>query len=298
MTKDSLVSVIIPFLNTEPYLQEAIESVLAQTYQNWELILVDDGSTDGSTSIARKYAEQYPKILYLEHEGHQNRGATVSRNLGLQDAGGEYIALLDADDVWLPMKLEQQVAIMEAYPQAGMVYGKSQYWYSWTKKSEDAQRDCIPDLEVQTETLFEPPMLMTLCHPLGEGCAPPPSDVLFRRGILGKIGGFEDEFQGIYQLYEDQAFLTKIYLHESVFVSSQYWDKYRIHSASCSSSVNRGNHYDEVRLFYLNWLKKYLTDQGIKDYQVQRALRKAFFPYHYPTLYKLQKHFNYFLSFS
>src|SRR5919198_1004258 len=104
-----LVSAIIIFLNAERFIQEAIESVFAQTYDAWELLLVDDGSTDGSTAIARRYAEQHPgKVRYLEHNGHQNRGKSASRNLAIRNCTGEYIAFLDADDVWLPRKLEQQ----------------------------------------------------------------------------------------------------------------------------------------------------------------------------------------------
>src|SRR5215211_6343875 len=108
-----LVSVVIPFLNAERFIQEAIESVFAQTYDNWELLLVDDGSNDGSTRIALEYAERNSgRVRYLQHPGHRNRGVSASRNLGISSARGEYIAFLDADDVWLPHKLEQQVEIL------------------------------------------------------------------------------------------------------------------------------------------------------------------------------------------
>ncbi|MHC5074529.1 MAG: glycosyltransferase family 2 protein, partial [Planctomycetota bacterium] len=133
MSDKHLVSCIIIFFNAEKFLEEAIESVFAQTYKNWELLLVDDGSTDSSTAIAHNYIEQYPeKIRYLEHEGHQNRGMSATRNLGIYNAKGEYIAFLDADDIWLPYKLEQQIPILVSHAQAGMLYGSSYYWYSWT----------------------------------------------------------------------------------------------------------------------------------------------------------------------
>src|SRR5918994_2063107 len=105
MSGKSLVSCIVIFLDEERFIEEAIKSVFAQTYENWELLLVDDGSTDGSTQIALRYAERHPgKVRYLEHPGHQNRGMSASRNLGISQAKGEYVALLDADDVWLPHK--------------------------------------------------------------------------------------------------------------------------------------------------------------------------------------------------
>src|SRR5215207_11709928 len=110
MTSKLLVSSVMIFLNAEKFIEEAIESVFAQTYDNSELLLVDDGSTDDSTQIALRYAERDPeKVRYLEHPGHRNRGMSASRNLGVSHAEGEYVAFLDADDVWLPYKLQRQV---------------------------------------------------------------------------------------------------------------------------------------------------------------------------------------------
>src|SRR5215203_3938514 len=138
MTSKLLVSSVMIFLNAEKFIEEAIESVFAQTYDNWELLLVDDGSSDDSSQIALRYAERYPeRVRYLEHPGHQNRGMSASRNLGVSQAKGEYIALLDADDVWLPRTLEQQAIILDSHPEAGMVYGSAQYWYGWTGDPED-----------------------------------------------------------------------------------------------------------------------------------------------------------------
>lgn len=291
MSIKDLVSCIVIFFNGEEFLKEAIESILAQTYDHWELLLADDGSTDGSTAIAQHFANQYPeKIRYLEHKGHQNCGMSATRNLGIRHAIGEYIAFLDADDVWLPHKLEQQVAIMQSQPEAGMVYGKSLYWSSWTGKAEDVDRDYIPSGYVKPDTLYRPPVLLTLCYPLGKAVPPPPTDILLRREVVGQLGGFESGFQTVYQLYEDQAFFTKLYLHAPVFVSDRCWDKYRIHPSSCSSVVNKGGHYDTVRLFYLNWAKQYLIDQNIDDPEIWDALNKAFFPYHRPILGKLQNY--------
>src|ERR687898_692015 len=139
-----LVSVIIIFLDAQRFIREAIESVFGQTYSNWELLLVDDGSTDAGTDIALHYAGRYPqKVRYLEHPGHQNRGMSASRNLGIRHARGEYVAFLDADDVWLARNLEQQVTTLGAHPEAGMVYGNTQYWYNWTGDPRDVQRDFV-----------------------------------------------------------------------------------------------------------------------------------------------------------
>src|SRR5690242_13625262 len=100
MTKqaaEARVSVITIFLNGEQFLDQAIESVICQTFTDWELLLVDDGSTDGSTKIAKDYAARHPeRIRYFEHPGHINRGMSAARNVGIANARGEYLAFIDA----------------------------------------------------------------------------------------------------------------------------------------------------------------------------------------------------------
>ena len=113
------VSVIIPTYNCQTYIAEAVESVLAQTYQDFELIVIDDGSTDNTRQVLEPYLD---RIIYLYQE---NQGESVARNRGIQVAQGEYIAFLDSDDLWLLHKLERQVAVMDALPEAVLVYSYS-----------------------------------------------------------------------------------------------------------------------------------------------------------------------------
>jgi glycosyltransferase involved in cell wall biosynthesis len=275
MSNKPLISSIITFLNSEEFIEEAIESVLAQTHSNLELLLVDDGSTDDSTQIALRYAERFPeKVRYLEHAEHENRGAAASRNLGLSNARGEYIALLDSDDVWWAHKLEEQLAILDSHPEAGMVYGQSQYWRSWTMNSEDAHRDHVPKLGVQTDTLFEPPALSILLYPLGNNTAPCPSDLLLRRETVERVGGFEEAFRGMYQLYDDQTFLAKVYLNVPVFVASKCWDRYRQHPEQCVSMVYKAGQYHSVRLAFLQWLAEYFYAQGVEHTELWKLLQE------------------------
>ena len=285
MTTNPLVSVITPFLNAKNFLAETIESVLAQTYDNWELLLIDDRSTDGTTEIALRYAKAYPsRIRYVHHAGHENKGQCASRNEGIRQSTGEYVAFLDHDDVWLPHKLEQQVAIMLSETRAGMVYGNTQYWRSWTGTPEDAAADYVPELSVPPGTLVEPPRLLLASHPLGTGSAPCTGSLLLRKAAVERVGGFEESFRGRYMLYEDQAFLVKVYLREFVFVAGECWDKYRLHQDSAMAVVMRAGHHDEARLFFLNWFERYLIDQEIRDADVWKALNAALRPYRHPTL--------------
>ena len=108
---DSLVSIITPCYNGEKYVAHTIRSVLAQTYENWELIIVDDGSTDGSASIIRSFAQTDSRIRFIRQE---NAGSAAARNAGIRAARGRFLALLDADDVWEPEFLAEQLEFMKA----------------------------------------------------------------------------------------------------------------------------------------------------------------------------------------
>ncbi len=278
------VSVVIIFLNGERYLDEAIASVVAQSFHDWELILVDDGSTDASTAIALTWVERDPsRIRYLDHDGHANRGMSASRNAGLRLTRGEFVAFLDADDVWLPHKLARQVDIMAAPPGPDMVYGATEYWYSWTGAAVDLAHDHVPELGVVADTRYPARTLTSLLHPLGSGTAPCPSDLMVRRDFANRIGGFEERFVGDHQLFEDQAFLAKVYLHGEVHVSSETWDRYRIHPDSCSSSVAARGKYGMVRADFLNWLASYLQEGTIHEPVIDGALAAALISVPGPT---------------
>jgi glycosyltransferase involved in cell wall biosynthesis len=279
MSKTALVSIITSFLNTEQFLEESIQSALAQTYQNWELLLVDDGSTDRSTEIAKRYVSLYPeKVRYLEHENHQNRGLSASHNFGIRQAKGTYIAFLDADDVWLPEKLENQVKILNSQPEAAMLYGASIYWYSWTGNPEDAQRDFIwDDFGVEPNRLFQPPSLLIIL--LRDGKIPCPISVLVRREAIEHLGGFEESFR----TFTDQVFYTKICLNAPVFVSSGCWEKYRQNPNSlCADMKKQGTTYS-IRIKYLNWVEQYLIDQGFKNTEVWDVLQRVLWRYRRPV---------------
>ncbi len=272
MADRPLVSAIVIFLNEERFLSEAIQSVFAQTYDNWELLLVDDGSTDGSTEIARTWARQYPQqVHYLEHEGRQNRGMSAARNLGIRHARGQYVAFLDGDDVWLPEKLARQTSLLAARPEAAMVYGPTRYWHTWPGSDVDGS-DFTPPLDVAGNSLYQPGELLTALYPLGPGQAPCMCSLLIRRDVLLRIGGFEERFAGF---FEDQAFLVKVYLNERVFVSTECWDKYRIHANSCSADVARRGAHGEYRRAFLEWLRTYFIDQHVQDENVWRAFNAA-----------------------
>lgn len=285
MSNKPLVSVITIFWNEEKFIEEAIESVFAQTYDNWELLLVDDASTDGSAAIARRYADQHSeKVYYLEHEGRQNRGMSASRNLGVRHAKGKYIAFLDGDDVWLPNKLEQQVAILESQPEAAMLYGRTQFWYSWTGDAESLKKgDHLTRLGIKSNTLVKPPNLLKLFLQ-DESTKASSSSVLIKREVFEKIGEFEETFR---DLYSDMVFYTKVYLQEPVFVAGSCWDRSRHHSKNSSIiSVKTGKIYSEPQNF-LKWVEQYLLERNVKDTEIWQALQSQLWACQHPILFRL-----------
>jgi glycosyltransferase involved in cell wall biosynthesis len=282
MSSRPLVSVVIIFFNAERFLREAIESVLAQSYPAWELLLVDDGSIDGSTLIARRYARERPeRVRCLEHAGHANHGMSASRNLGAHHARGTYIAFLDADDVWCAHTLEDQVALLEAHAGAAMVYGPIQWWYGWTGKSEDRERDRVERLGVPADTLIQPPRLLPRFL---RDKAAVPSGILVRRRIVEQVGGFEDSFRGE---YEDQVFCAKVCLTEPVFASARCWYRYRQHPDACVLTAQRTGATHAARLRFLSWLAAYLTEQKIRERGVWRALQLEFWRYRHPVAFRM-----------
>jgi len=169
-----LVSVVIPAYNGQEFIREAIESALAQTYRPIEILVIDDGSP---VSMKEAVAGFGPEVRYLRQE---NGGTASARNLGWRSAGGEFIALLDQDDLWLPQKLERQVPRFAEDPRIGLVAGWMEVFDTVTGEPKGT---------------YEPPEEMTVHDMLGHEL-PPVQTMIFRKSALEKIGGFDASMRG------------------------------------------------------------------------------------------------------
>jgi glycosyltransferase involved in cell wall biosynthesis len=168
------VSVIIPTYNRASLLRHAIESVLGQTYDDYELIIVDDGSTDNTAEVVARNSSD--KIIYVHQ---QNRGRSAARNHGIRIATGEYIAFLDSDDMFLSAKLESQVKVLDDNPAIGLVYSHA--------KNVDENGDFLAyhyegdfSGRIYPEMLFIKNNLITT------------PTVMVRASILSEVGGFDE----------------------------------------------------------------------------------------------------------
>ncbi len=170
-----LVSVVIPAYNAANFLNETIESVIFQTYPNWELIIVDDGSTDTTADIAKNYAQKDSRIRYVFQT---NQKMASARNTGIRQAIGKYIAFLDADNLFLKNKLEDQVAFMESHPECGVSYAKIHYFYG-----SDASILYKNDQPQFSGNIFDKVLPQNFINVL---------TVLVRKDFFDKFGAFEE----------------------------------------------------------------------------------------------------------
>jgi glycosyltransferase involved in cell wall biosynthesis len=279
------VSVVLPFLDASRFMRECIDAVIAQTYPHWELVLVDDGSSDDSTAIAREYARRFPeRVRCIEHPGHENRGISASRNLGLRHARGEFIAELDADDVWLPDKLARLVPELETNPDVGMVYGNSLWWYGWTGEPADAARDHLPVMEPTTRPASGTEVLLRQLR--GKTASPCPCAVLLRKSVVEQVGGSEEQFRGT---HEDIVLYAKLLIAAPVIVLDGWWDRYRCYTkpgTSVTEIAKQQGTLVDTHQRYLRWLEAYLVEHGLADSQHRRLVRQSIQRLRFPRVHR------------
>ena len=200
---DQSVSVLIPVYNGERYLAEAIRSVLDQTHPPAELIVVDDGSTDGSAQVAQGFAA----VRYVRQE---NAGQPAALNHGVELATGQFLAFLDADDVWVPDKLAVQLEAFESDPSLDMVFGHAQQFI-------EPETPAAVAAQLQSQRQVLPAHL--------------PSAMLIRREAFDRVGGFRSEWK-IGNVVDWYARATESGLKSRMLERVVY--KRRIHGANIS----------------------------------------------------------------
>ena len=227
------VSVIIPVYKVESYIADTVLSVLEQTYQNFELLLVDDGSPDRSVEVCKQFTDPRIKII------HQiNRGLAGARNTGIRHAQGDYLALLDGDDLWLPNKLEKHVDHLEKFPNVGVSFSPSEF---------------IDEAGISLGTYTKPklqqiePSDLLMDNPIGNGSA-----AILRRETMaaiafkGNLNGSEETFY--FDEYFRQAEDLDCWLRVAIQTEWQIagipdaLTLYRVNS--CGLSANLLNQFD------------------------------------------------------
>ena len=212
------VSVVIPACNQARYLAESIQSVLAQTYNDYEIIVVDDGSTDGTRAVVESLGNG---IRYVWQE---NQGLAGARNTGIREARGKYVALLDSDDAWLPSFLASMMSLVKANPDAAVFYCGVIYIDEWGCYLPQSGRTRILPPAQFYETLLRFNFLI-------------PSTIVMNLDVVVSAGSFDVAFRRL----QDWELWMRLLRQRHVFVGlDQCLVRYRIHTRSLSTDPNGG----------------------------------------------------------
>lgn len=250
------VSIVVPMYNAAKYIIETLESVRSQTYKNWELFVVDDGSSDASADIVNEYFSQHQGMgLLLSHPQKKNRGTSSSRNLGMEHANGELLCFLDADDVWDHNFLDSLIQVFEEYPQVSMAYCPALLWHTHQNRAKDK----IQRLGIKANRIVDSFLLFKLFL-IGHADTPSPSGIMIRRQALAEAGGWEVMFR---DMYDDQVLYSKLLLNGiNVYVKDECLYRYRQHDESLCHIAEKEKREPKSRKIYLEWLNQYLLEKG------------------------------------
>lgn len=260
-------SVVLIVRDGERFIAEAIASVQAQTMSAWELLVVDDGSSDSTHDIAASFASSDDRIRLCQHPGGANRGMSATRNLGLRESCGELVAFLDHDDRFEPAKLETMLGLLQAHPDAAAAAGPNLRWHSW--RGDAAERDVVQTFGDVRPGLLGPPGLLPAFLVRSEAT---PLGLVVRRSVAIELGGFEESFRG---MYEDQVFLARLTLRHPIAVTDAVLHRYRMHEASCVAATRRSGRDLAARRRFLDWLTDELDAAGVRESDPLRRVVRA-----------------------
>ena len=272
------VSVVIPVRNGKDYLQEALDSVLQQSFTDLELLLIDDGSTDDDYD---RYALQDTRIRVIHLTG---TGVSRARNVGMAQSRGELIAFLDADDVWFPGKLQAQVQYFDNHPDVGVVFGKFIRWHALPEGGFAPARSLIQD--ASRLTTAEPERSGWLYARLLKGLLVGMNTAVIRRSIYEAIGGFNESMrQG-----EDYDFWLKSSRISEMHSLNGSVALYRIHGASAMHILSEENHLANlIKIATLRWSTNSRTEDEITPHELKHRLGEAHFAHGYAHYWRGNK---------
>jgi len=236
------VSVIIPTYNRDWILKETIDSILAQDYKDFELIVVDDGSTDNTSEVLASY-ENDVRIFFQE-----NKGVSAARNRGIAESSGQFIAFLDSDDLWLPQKLSEQVEFFNQMPDA-LICQTEEVWIRNGRRVNPKKRHKKP-----SGMIFEPSL---------ELCLVSPSAVMIRRSLFDRVGRFDETLPAC----EDYDLWLRISC------------RFPVHLIDTPLIIKRGGHNDQLSSmvgldkFRIKAIKKIIENGRLADDQYRAAVK-------------------------
>jgi glycosyltransferase involved in cell wall biosynthesis len=259
----------VPFYNAEKFLEAAIASVLNQSYNNWELLLVNDGSTDNSQKIAKKYVDN-KKIFLLQHTNGENKGVSISRSLAINNSKGEFISFLDADDFYEDRKLEKNINVLNEFKEVILVHSAANFIGNSKKHGSFFNEFKFPKIN-EPYSFFDYDFLRKnhICN----------SSVMVKGKFLKKI---DNSFSHIFQ-YEDWINWILIAGHGQFFYIDEQLCNYRFHDNSSTSFLLHNpikSEYAKLEMLFI--LLHRVDDEKIKnkiEFELYYQLQKIFTSY-------------------
>lgn len=248
-----LVSIIIPAHNAEKYIQEAVDSALGQTYENIEVVVIDDGSTDGTKKVLELYVRDR-KIKYVYQE---NKGLAGARNAGIRNSKGEYVAFLDADDLFLPEKVAEQVKVLEENPDFDVCYCDLTHFIDSSPRKYYHHRYHYP-----SGNLFEPLLHRQFINPL---------TVFARRSVFEKFGFFDETLR---RSEDWDLWLRWSHAGVKFFYLDKPLAYYRIQSTGNLSSIESEPAMKEKNFFVFSRIGEKLSKEEWRKYDFSYVLKK------------------------
>lgn len=243
------VSVVIASYNHEKYVGECIRSALDQTYKDFEIVITDDGSSDGTVSVIRGFDD--PRIRLYTYGN--NRGACTAINNCIRKAAGEYIAVLNSDDAWEPTKLEKQVAYLDAHPEIGAVFTTATFVDESSTPILEEHYKYFHILEQENRSRYAWLKQFffdgnCLCHP----------SILIRRKCYADIGPYDERMANL----PDMDMWVRLCLKYDIYILNEKLVRFRIAADKSSAGADKLSHYIRIRFEYLQILDHYreITD--------------------------------------
>ena len=282
--KNPKISVIVASFNYEQYIGETLDSLVKQTYKNFEVIVVDDGSKDNSVNVIKKYVKKYHNVFLHRHHGGANRGLFETIKLGLEKSSGKYIAFCESDDYWLPNNLEEKVKVINEYNSPKIIYNNVKLFGPGEKKQEEY----IANLSLVGEGLYD-------VDPINQTYNIIPT---FSCVMIDKQALLECDFNSYIPAWTDWWLYRQIFAKYPMYHVNKALTMWRIHDSynSEKKAMARMEHFDEF-IFYNNELvvdrNKKLIDNVYEDNHVD-LLKKSdlfdekYYVKHYPEVKKFK----------
>lgn len=249
------VSIITPLYNGIETLRETAESVLNQDFGDWEWILFDDGSSDGTKEAASTLCEVNPgRIFYYEHEDGKNYGTAYTRNRAVEKSSGKIIAFMDQDDVWHRNRLSHQLGLLKTMHNCAMIWGPVLYWY----KNREFKQPVKYKGRNLDEKIYEPPKFVEIFLKDLRG-TPLPGASLLKREAFDSVGGFEESIRGS----EDIVLWIKIAFSYPIYYEDTILMKYRKHQDSTLRRAMQSGEMNEWNLTFYKWVIDFLKKNSL-----------------------------------